>query len=69
MSPDEASTRAKLIEDPVDERPDAVLVVVDAANMARCLYLVPGRPDRGGALPYRRGVDEARCLRVPGDLG
>ena len=40
MSPDEEFTRAKLIEDPVDERPDAVVVVVDTANLARCLYLV-----------------------------
>lgn len=40
MSPDEEFTRAKLIEDPVDECPDAVLVVVDAANLARCLDLV-----------------------------
>lgn len=39
MSPDEEFTRAKLIDDPVDERPDAVLVV-DAANLAFCLYLV-----------------------------
>lgn len=39
MSPDEELTREMLLEKPIDERPDAVLVVVDATALARGLYL------------------------------
>lgn len=39
VSPDEAFTRDLLLERPLDERPDLVLVAVDAANIARGLYL------------------------------
>lgn len=39
MSPDEELTREMLLEKPVAERPDAVLVVVDATALARGLYL------------------------------
>lgn len=37
LSPDEALTRAMLIDCPADERPDAVVVVVDASAVARRL--------------------------------
>ncbi len=40
MSPDEALTRALLVEPPPAERPDLTVVVVDAATLARGLYLV-----------------------------
>ncbi len=40
LSPDEALTRDLLLDGPVDERPDVTVVVVDAAQLARCLYLV-----------------------------
>ncbi len=40
VSPDEALTRGLLIDVPPAERPDAVLVVVDAAHLARSLHLV-----------------------------
>jgi ferrous iron transport protein B len=39
LSPDEALTRDLLVSDP-DDRPDLVVVVADAANLARSLYLV-----------------------------
>ena len=39
LSPDEALTRDLLVADP-DDRPDVVIVVADAANLARSLYLV-----------------------------
>ncbi len=39
LSPDEALTRDLLISDP-DDRPDLVIVVADAAHLARSLYLV-----------------------------
>lgn len=39
-SPDEALTRALLVDAPAAERPDAVIVVVDAAHLARGLHLV-----------------------------
>ncbi|MEP7161462.1 MAG: ferrous iron transport protein B [Dermatophilaceae bacterium] len=39
-SPDEALTRGLLVDVPPAERPDAVLVVVDAAHLARSLHLV-----------------------------
>ncbi|HBO53832.1 MAG TPA: ferrous iron transport protein B [Janibacter terrae] len=40
LSPDEALTRTLLVEAPVGERPDAVVVVVDAAHLTRSLFLV-----------------------------
>lgn len=40
LSPDEALTRELLLEVPQTERPDAVVVVADANNLARSLYLV-----------------------------
>ena len=40
ISPDEALTRALLCDVPPADVPDAVIVTVDAANMARGLYLV-----------------------------
>jgi len=40
VSPDEALTRELLIEVAPDERPDVVIVVVDAAHLARSLMLV-----------------------------
>ncbi|MCH8612162.1 ferrous iron transport protein B [Arsenicicoccus dermatophilus] len=39
-SPDEELTRALLVDKPQAERPDLVVVVVDAAHLARSLYLV-----------------------------
>jgi ferrous iron transport protein B len=49
LSPDEALTRALLMEVPEQERPDATVVVLDAMALARSLYLLaqvrelPGR--------------------------
>jgi ferrous iron transport protein B len=49
LSPDEALTRALLVEVPQRERPDATVVVMDAMALARSLYLLaqvrelPGR--------------------------
>ncbi|MBK8469281.1 MAG: ferrous iron transporter B [Actinomycetales bacterium] len=40
VSPDEALTRALILDPPARERPDAVIVAVDAAHLARSLYLV-----------------------------
>lgn len=40
LSPDEALTRQLLVEVPVAERPDVVVAAVDAAHLARSLYLV-----------------------------
>jgi ferrous iron transport protein B len=40
LSPDEALTRALLIDVPVQERPDLVVVIGDAGRLARSLYLV-----------------------------
>ena len=40
ISPDEALTRALLCDVPPADVPDAVIVTVDAANLARGLYLV-----------------------------
>ncbi|MDQ1247636.1 MAG: ferrous iron transport protein [Actinomycetota bacterium] len=40
QSPDEALTRALLLEPPVAERPDVVVVVASAAHLARGLYLL-----------------------------
>ncbi len=40
LSPDEQLTRTLLIDAPVGERPDAVVVGVDAAHLARALFLV-----------------------------
>lgn len=40
QSPDEELTRALLLEVPAAERPDAVVVAVDAAHLVRSLYLV-----------------------------
>ncbi|MCT1459969.1 ferrous iron transport protein B [Aestuariimicrobium sp. p3-SID1156] len=39
-SPDEELTRALLVDKPVEERPDLVIVTADAAHLARSLYLV-----------------------------
>lgn len=39
MSPDEAFTREMLVDSPADERPDAVLVLIDATAPARGLNL------------------------------
>lgn len=39
-SPDEALTRALLVDVPDAERPDAVIVAADAAHLGRSLYLV-----------------------------
>ena len=40
LSPDEALTRALLVEVPADERPELVVVVGDATRLSRSLYLV-----------------------------
>ena len=40
LSPDEALTRTLLLDAPDAERPDAVVVAVDAAHLARSLYIV-----------------------------
>lgn len=40
LSPDEALTRELLVDGPADERPDVTVVVVDAANLSRSLYIV-----------------------------
>ena len=39
-SPDEALTRELLVDAPADERPDVCVAVVDAAQLARSLYLL-----------------------------
>ncbi|MCS6712377.1 ferrous iron transport protein B [Brachybacterium sp. EF45031] len=39
QTPDEALTRELLVDKPLAERPDAVVVTADAANLARSLYL------------------------------
>jgi ferrous iron transport protein B len=39
-SPDEELTRDLLLSDDATHRPDVVVAVVDASNLARCLYLV-----------------------------
>lgn len=51
-SPDEELTRALLLETPDDERPDVVVVVVDAAHLGRSLYLVSQLREH----PYRTVV-------------
>ncbi len=40
MSPDEALTRALLVEPPIDERPDLVVAIASAVHLSRSLYLV-----------------------------
>lgn len=40
MSPDEALTRSLIVDVPEAEQPDLVIAVVDAAHLARSLYLV-----------------------------
>ena len=40
LSPDEELTRTLLLEAPASERPDVTVVAVDAAHLARSLYLV-----------------------------
>lgn len=40
LSPDEALTRTLLVDAPPDERPDVVIVAVDATALGRSLYLV-----------------------------
>ena len=40
LSLDEALTRTLLVDAPVGERPDAVVVVADAAHLSRSLYMV-----------------------------
>jgi ferrous iron transport protein B len=79
VSPDEQLTRDLLIEAPPGEGPDAVVVVLDAANLARCLYLlaqVRESPQRlvvavtMGDVAAKRGVDVdpealARAVGVP----
>ncbi len=40
VSPDEELTRDLLLTDDAANRPDLVVAVVDASNLARCLYLV-----------------------------
>jgi len=40
LSPDEALTRALLLDAPPDQRPDVVVAVVSAVHLARSLYLV-----------------------------
>lgn len=49
LSPDEHLTREMLVEKPPAERPDLVLVAVDATNLARGLYLAC----QVAELPYR----------------
>ena len=39
LSPDESLTRALLVDVPAEERPDVVVVIGDAARLARSLYL------------------------------
>lgn len=66
QSPDEALTRALLLDEPTDELPDAVVVAVDAAHLVRSLYLVcqlretPGRVVVAltmGDMARRAGID------------
>ena len=40
MSPDEELTHALLLEAPEEERPDVVVVIVDAAHLSRSMYLL-----------------------------
>ncbi|WP_296137168.1 ferrous iron transport protein B [uncultured Tessaracoccus sp.] len=66
QSPDEELTRDLLVRTPVDERPDVVVVIADAAHLARSLYLVAHvreHPYRVvvaltmGDVARRRGID------------
>ncbi|MDY5784603.1 ferrous iron transport protein B [Corynebacterium sp.] len=49
VSPDEALTRELVLERPVDQRPDLIIVAVDASNIARGLYLAAQAAEH----PYR----------------
>lgn len=49
QSPDEEFTREHLVDRPQSERPDLVIVAVDASNLARGLYMVAQLAE----LPYR----------------
>ncbi|MGA4669950.1 ferrous iron transport protein B [Propionibacteriaceae bacterium Y1923] len=76
-SPDEELTRALLVEVPVGEGPDLVVVVVDSAHLARSLYLVAHVREHGyrmvvaltmGDVATRRGllVDAAALAEALG---
>mgnify|MGYP006275847241 CR=1 FL=1 len=47
LSPDEALTRALLVDVAPDQRPDVTIVVVDASRLARSLYLAVQLLERG----------------------
>ncbi len=47
LSPDEALTRDLIVGVPLDEQPDAVVVVADAGRLARSLYVVAQLLDHG----------------------
>jgi ferrous iron transport protein B len=79
LSPDEALTRALLVEVPSGERPDLVVVVGDAGRLSRSLYLVRQLRETDqrlvvaltmGDIAERRGLDVdvdslGECLGVP----
>ncbi len=50
LSPDEALTRDLLVDGPLEERPDLTVAVVNAATLARSLYLVTRLREQPGRL-------------------
>lgn len=67
MSPDEALTREMLIEKPLAERPDLVVVVVDATALGRGLYMaaeLAEQPQRIVLALTKIDVAEARGISV-----
>ncbi|WP_433228075.1 ferrous iron transport protein B [Actinomadura formosensis] len=69
-SPDEALTRDVLVDHGMDGRPDAVVIAVDAANLARNLYLLAQVMETGVPLVVALTmVDVARARGVRVDAG
>ncbi len=67
MSPDEELTRALLVEQPDDERPDLVVAVASAAHLARGLYLLAQlreRPQRAVLALTMLDIAERRGIHI-----
>lgn len=67
MSPDEELTREMLVEKPLAERPDLVVVVVDATALGRGLYMaaeLAEQPQRIVLALTKLDVAEAKGIRV-----